>query len=92
MDSNKYVDYWMGHWSLILGHAQKQVQKKAAGQLKKGWMHGTSNENAIALSEKISKAVPVAEKNSLCINRYRGYNVFSKIGACSNREKNYCKN
>ena len=62
VDSNKYVDYWMGHWSLILGHAQKQVQKKAAGQLKKGWMHGTSNENAIALSEKISKAVPVAEK------------------------------
>ena len=62
VDSNKYVDYWMGHWSLILGHAQKQIQKKAAGQLKKGWMHGTSNENAIALSDKISKAVPVAEK------------------------------
>ena len=62
VDCNKYVDYWMGHWSLILGHAQKQIQKKATGQLKKGWMHGTSNENAIALSEKISKAVPVAEK------------------------------
>ena len=62
VDSNKYVDYWMGHWSLILGHAQKQVQKKAAAQLKKGWMHGTSNENAILLSERISKAVPVAEK------------------------------
>ena len=62
VDSNKYVDYWMGHWSLILGHAQKQIQKKAVGQLKKGWMHGTSNENAISLSEKISKAVPVAEK------------------------------
>lgn len=62
VDSNKYVDYWMGHWSLILGHSQKQIQKKAARQLKKGWMHGTSNENAISLSEKISKAVPVAEK------------------------------
>ena len=62
IDSNKYVDYWMGHWSLILGHAQKQIQKKASGQLRKGWMHGTSNENAISLSEKISKAVPVAEK------------------------------
>ena len=33
-----------------------------AAQLKKGWMHGTSNENAILLSERISKAVPVAEK------------------------------
>jgi len=62
VDSNKFVDYWMGHWSLILGHAQKQIQKKAVGQLKKGWMHGTSNENAIMLSEKISKSVPVAEK------------------------------
>jgi glutamate-1-semialdehyde 2,1-aminomutase len=62
VDSNKYVDYWMGHWSLILGHAQKQIQKKAIEQLKKGWMHGTSNENAVLLSEKISKAVPVAEK------------------------------
>ena len=62
VDSNKFVDYWMGHWSLILGHAQKQIQKKAASQLKKGWMHGTSNENAIMLSEKISKSVPVAEK------------------------------
>jgi len=62
VDSNKYVDYWMGHWSLILGHAQKNVQRKAISQLKKGWMHGTSNENAIPLSEKISKAVPVAEK------------------------------
>ena len=62
VDSNNYVDYWMGHWSLILGHAQKKVQRKAASQLKKGWMHGTSNENAIPLSENISKAVPVAEK------------------------------
>tara|TARA_B100000029_G_scaffold471063_1_gene510431 strand:- start:2382 stop:3695 length:1314 start_codon:yes stop_codon:yes gene_type:complete len=62
VDSNKYVDYWMGHWSLILGHTQKNIQREAISQLKKGWMHGTSNENAIPLSEKISKAVPVAEK------------------------------
>jgi glutamate-1-semialdehyde 2,1-aminomutase len=62
IDCNKYVDYWMGHWSLILGHAHKLIQKKAKEQLKKGWMHGTSNENAISLSEAISKAVPVAEK------------------------------
>ena len=23
VDSNKYIDYWMGHWSLILGHSPK---------------------------------------------------------------------
>ena len=62
VDSNKYTDYWMGHWSLILGHTAKNIEKAAIDQIKNGWMHGTSNQNAILLSEKISKAVPVAEK------------------------------
>ena len=62
VDSNKYVDYWMGHWSLILGHAVKNIEKKTIQQIKNGWMHGTVNTNATLLSEKISKAVSVAEK------------------------------
>ena len=62
VDSNKYVDYWMGHWSLILGHTAKIIKNKAIEQIKNGWMYGTSNQNAVLLSEKISKAVPVAEK------------------------------
>ena len=62
VDSNKYVDYWMGHWSLILGHTEKNIKQQAIEQIKKGWMHGTANQNAILLSEKITKAVPMAEK------------------------------
>ena len=23
VDANRYTDYWMGHWSLILGHGPK---------------------------------------------------------------------
>jgi len=62
VDSNKYVDFWMGHWSLILGHAAKQVLAKTKEQLQNGWMYGTVNKNTIELSEKIQRAVPVAEK------------------------------
>ena len=62
VDSNKYVDYWMGHWSLILGHSPKNVLHNAKSQLNNGWMHGTLSKNTIKLSEKISKVVPVAEK------------------------------
>jgi glutamate-1-semialdehyde 2,1-aminomutase len=62
VDSNRYVDYWMGHWSLILGHSPKDVKTSVKMQLEKGWMHGTASKNSIELSEKISKAVPVAEK------------------------------
>ena len=62
VDSNKYVDFWMGHWCLILGHSPKNVVSRTKKQLNLGWMHGTVSKNSIELSEKISKAVPVAEK------------------------------
>ncbi len=62
VDSNKYVDFWMGHWSLILGHVAKEISAQVREQVSDGWMHGVVNKNTIELSEMISKAVPVAQK------------------------------
>jgi len=62
VDENKYTDYWMGHWSLILGHGSKKVKESLKKQVEKSWMYGTVNEQTILLSELISKTVPVAEK------------------------------
>ena len=62
VDGNKYTDYWMGHWSLILGHAAPKIADKVKKQVNSCWMHGTVNENTIDFSEVIQKAVPVAEK------------------------------
>lgn len=62
VDGNKYTDYWMGHWSLILGHAAPKVAEKVKKQISNCWMHGTVNENTIEFSEVIQSAVPVAEK------------------------------
>ena len=62
VDLNRYTDYWMGHWSLILGHRPRPVMNALKRQISQGWMYGTVNEQTIALSEMISKAVPAAEK------------------------------
>ena len=62
VDANRYTDYWMGHWSLILGHRKKIINESLKKQIEKGWMYGTVNEQTVKLSELISKAVPVAEK------------------------------
>ena len=35
VDNNKYTDYWMGHWSLILGHGQKMLKSQLKNKLKK---------------------------------------------------------
>jgi glutamate-1-semialdehyde 2,1-aminomutase len=62
IDGNRYVDYWMGHWSLILGHAAPQIANQVKKQLPSCWMHGTVNEMTVSFSEIIHGAVPVAEK------------------------------
>lgn len=62
VDGNRYTDYWMGHWSLALGHSPPRVRSALAAQLKRGWMHGTCSEPAVRLSEVIRRAVPAAEK------------------------------
>ena len=61
LDSNRYTDYWMGHWSLILGHAKAKVARAVSEQLHHGWMHGTVNESTLAFSESICKTVKAAE-------------------------------
>ena len=66
LDQNTYTDYWMGHWSLILGHAFPRVTEALHNQLDLGWMYGTVNEQTIKLSNIIADAIPVAEKTRYC--------------------------
>ena len=62
VDGNTFTDYWMGHWSLILGHAPAPITEALHGQLDAGWMYGAVNEQTIAFSKMIRDAVPAAEK------------------------------
>ncbi|RNJ78280.1 MAG: aminotransferase class III-fold pyridoxal phosphate-dependent enzyme [Nitrosopumilus sp. H8] len=62
VDGNRYTDYWMGHWSLILGHGPPDVKSALGAQIRKGWMYGAVNEQTMRLSDLVSRAVPVAEK------------------------------
>ena len=36
VDGNKYTDYWMGHWALILGHSPAPVASALAKQVRNG--------------------------------------------------------
>ncbi|HJU35068.1 MAG TPA: aspartate aminotransferase family protein, partial [Nitrososphaera sp.] len=60
-DGNKYTDYWMGHWALILGHSPQVVVNAIAKQAKNGILYGTVNTTSIQLAEIIQKFMPKAE-------------------------------
>jgi glutamate-1-semialdehyde 2,1-aminomutase len=60
-DGNKYTDYWMGHWALILGHSPRVVADSISEQAKDGTLYGTANAVSIDLAETIQKLMPKAE-------------------------------
>ncbi|HEX7033944.1 MAG TPA: aspartate aminotransferase family protein [Nitrososphaera sp.] len=61
VDGNRYTDYWMGHWALILGHSPKPVADALAAQVRNGTLYGTVNEVSVELAETIQKLMPRAE-------------------------------
>jgi glutamate-1-semialdehyde 2,1-aminomutase len=66
VDGNKYTDYWMGHWALILGHSPKPVVKALSEQTKHGTLYGTANKVSVELGELIKKLMPRAELIRFC--------------------------
>jgi glutamate-1-semialdehyde 2,1-aminomutase len=61
VDGNKYVDYWMGHWALILGHSPAPVASALARQARNGTLYGVVNDASVELGEMIQKLMPAAE-------------------------------
>jgi len=61
IDGNEYVDFWMGHYTLILGHNPPEVVKAVRNQIEKGFHYGTSHELEVAMAEQIVKMVPNAK-------------------------------
>lgn len=61
IDGNEYVDFWMGHFTLILGHSPPEVVKAVRSQIDKGFHYGTSHELDVAMAEQIVKMVPSAK-------------------------------
>jgi len=61
IDGNEYIDFWMGHYSLILGHSPPEVVNAVRNQIEKGVHYGTSHELEVAMAEQIVKMVPSAK-------------------------------
>jgi glutamate-1-semialdehyde 2,1-aminomutase len=61
VDGNEYIDFWIGHYSLILGHSPPKVMREVKRQLDKGSHYGTAHVLEIALAEQVTKMVPTAQ-------------------------------
>jgi len=58
VDGNEYIDFWIGHYALILGHSPPKVMREVKRQLGNGTHYGTSHELEIALAEQVAEMIP----------------------------------
>jgi glutamate-1-semialdehyde 2,1-aminomutase len=62
VDGNEYVDYWMGHGSLLLGHGHPAIVEAVQRQVALGTHYGASHPLEVEWGELIQSLVPSAQR------------------------------
>src|SRR5689334_6314864 len=62
VDGHRYIDYWMGHGSLIFGHSHPVITQAAMTQLARGTHYGGNHPGEVRWAELVCRLVPSAEK------------------------------
>jgi glutamate-1-semialdehyde 2,1-aminomutase len=61
VDGHEYVDYWMGHGALFLGHCHPKVVDAVRQQVGRGTHLGASHEPEIRWAELVNQLIPCAD-------------------------------
>jgi glutamate-1-semialdehyde 2,1-aminomutase len=61
VDGLEYIDYWMGHGALFLGHCHPAVVKAVQEQMARGTHLGASHALEVRWAELVNQLVPCAE-------------------------------
>src|SRR5206468_4858430 len=64
VDGNRYVDYWMGHGALLLGHNPRQVADAVREQALRGTHYGACHEKEVEWGEWVCRLVRSEEHTS----------------------------
>ena len=62
LEGNEYVDYWMGHGSLLLGHSHPVVVEAVQDQMARGTHYGACHELEITWAQQVIDMIPSAEQ------------------------------
>jgi len=66
VDGNEYVDYWIGHGALFMGHCNPIVVEAVKKQLDTGIQLGTYSETEVELAKQALKMIKVFDKIRFC--------------------------
>ena len=61
VDGHEYVDYWMGHGALFLGHCHPAVVRAVQEQMARGTHLGACHELEVRWAELVNQLIPCGE-------------------------------
>jgi glutamate-1-semialdehyde 2,1-aminomutase len=61
VDGNEYVDYFVNHGAIVLGHAYERVDKAVRMQMDSGLAAGYESELTVSATEELVRMIPHAE-------------------------------
>ena len=62
LDGNQFIDYWMGHGALLLGHNHPAVVQAVTDQITRGTHYSASHELEIVWGQWVQTLIPSAER------------------------------
>ena len=62
VDGHEYIDYWMGHGSLLFGHAEPGMVQAVSAQIARGTHFGGNHPGEIKWAELICQLIPSAQR------------------------------
>lgn len=68
VDDNEYIDLWMGHFAVILGHRSPLLTRALHEAVELGTHWGIVHEHQVALARLICDMVPCAEQVRFCVS------------------------
>jgi glutamate-1-semialdehyde 2,1-aminomutase len=67
VDGNRYIDYWVGHGALILGHGFPPMVQAVHEQVEKGTHMGADHAWGVQWARLVTDMVPCAESVRFCL-------------------------
>ena len=62
VDGREYIDFWMGHGALLLGHSHPTLVNAVIEQIRRGTHYGSCHELEVEWGEWVKRLVPSAER------------------------------
>jgi glutamate-1-semialdehyde 2,1-aminomutase len=87
VDGNEYVDYWMGHMALILGHTPDPIVRAIEEQAGRGTHFGTVSTQQLELGKMVRSLVPCAEMVRFCCSGTEATMYASRLARAYTRRR-----